>query len=114
MCGFLLRIVINAAVLFLLIFKLPGVFIDTLGGALLGVVLVGIANAAILPLLTCRTVLFHNWTLGGVTFLTNVFAPVAVIAALPGYQISSILSPAAGILCMTACSYTLSRIIQDR
>lgn len=114
MCGFMLRIVINAAVLFLLVVKLPGIFIDTLGGALLGVLLVGIANAAIRPLLTCKTFPFRKWHLAGVTFLTNVVAPVAVITALPGYQISSVLSPAAGILCMTACSYTLSRVIQDR
>ena len=36
MAGFLLRILINAVILFAVVAKLPGIFVDTLGGTLLG------------------------------------------------------------------------------
>lgn len=114
MCGFMLRIVINALVLFVLVFELPGIFVDTLGGALLGVLLVGLANALIRPLLFRRTKSICQWRLGGYTFLTNIIAPLAVIVTLPGYQIFSFLSSLAGVVCMTACSFTLSKVVEDR
>jgi putative membrane protein len=41
-------------------------------------------------------------------------APLAVVKALPGFQVSSFVAPLAGILLMTLCSYTLTRVIQDR
>lgn len=114
MCGFMLRIVMNAVVLFVLVFGLPGIFVDTLGGALLGVLLVGFANALIRPLLFRGAKPVCKWRLGGYTFLTNIVAPVAVIAALPGYQILSVLSSMAGLVCMTAFSFTLSKVVEDR
>ncbi len=114
MCGFMLRIVINALVLFVLVSEMPGIFIDTLGGALLGVLLVGLANALIRPVLFRGAKPVCKWRLGGLTFLTNIVAPGAVIAALPGYQILNFAAPMAGILCMTACSFTLSKVVEDR
>ena len=51
MCGFLLRIIINAVVLFIVVAKLPGIFVDTLGGTLVAVAIVGLANAAVPTLL---------------------------------------------------------------
>lgn len=113
--GFLLRIIINAIVLFFVTVKLPGIFVDTLGGTLLGAAIVGIANAAIRPLLLSLSALpFNTLTLGSFTFFTNLLAPLMVVKTLPGFQISSVMAPAAGILLMTVCSYTLSRVIQDR
>jgi putative membrane protein len=56
-----------------------------------------------------------DWlTLGGVTFVTNLFTPFMVVKALPGFYISSVMAPLAGILLMTVCSVTLSKVIQDR
>ncbi len=114
MCGFLLRIVINAVVLFILIVKVPGIFVDTLGSTLLGATIIGLANAAIRPLLSVIEAPANWFTLGGLTFFTNIFTPLMVIKALPGFQIYSFLAPLAGILLMTACSFTLSKVIQDR
>ncbi|MBC8016749.1 MAG: phage holin family protein, partial [Sporomusaceae bacterium] len=93
MCGFLLRIIINAVLLYFIIAELPGIFVDTLGGMLLGVVIVGIVNAAVRPILmlTARPL---NWLhLGGATFCMNVLTPLIVIKALPGFKIYSMVSP---------------------
>jgi putative membrane protein len=112
--GFLLRIIINAVILIMLVVELPGVFVDTLGGTLLGGVIVGLANATIRPLLMLAALPFNFLTLGSITFMANIFTPFMVVKALPGFQISSVLASLTGILLMTLCSFTLSKIIQDR
>lgn len=114
MCGFLLRIVMNAVLLFLIIAELPGIFVDTLGGMLLGVAIVGIVNAAVRPalLLTTRPLSWLN--LGGVTFFMNIITPLVVIKTLPGFQIYNMTAPIISVLLLTVCSSTLSKMIHDR
>lgn len=112
MSGFLLRILINALVIFFIVAELPGVFVDTLGGTLLGSAIVGLANAAIRPLLS--TLYLNGISLGGFTVAVNFFTPLAVVSALPGYQISSIIASVMGVVLMTVTSYTCTRVIRDR
>lgn len=112
MSGFLLRILINALVLFLVVAELPGVFVDTLGGTLLGSAIIGVANAAIRPLLSIMHL--NGISLGGFTFAVNFFTPLAVVAALPGFQISSIIASVTGVVLMTVTSYTCTRVIRDK
>lgn len=114
MSGFLLRMMLNAVVLYWVLIKVPGVFVDTLGGMLLGIVLIGIANGALRPLIK-KASLPLNWrTLGSATVLTNVLTPLMVVKTLPGFQIYSVFAPITGIFLMSLCSFTLSKVIQDR
>lgn len=114
MCGFLLRIILNAVLLFALMSQIPGVFVDTLGGALLAVAIVGLANAAVRPVLSLASRPCSSARLSGVTLLTNILMPLMVVKALPGFQILSFTAPLAGMCLLTACSVTLSRVIHDR
>lgn len=114
MCGFLLRIMINAVLLFLVIAELPGIFVDTLGGMLLGVLIVGIVNAAVRPMMRLGSRPLNWLHLGGATFAMNIVAPLLIIKALPGFQVYSMTAPVVGVFLMTICSCTLSRVIQDR
>ena len=114
MCGFLLRIIINAVLLFLVIAELPGIFVDTLGGMLLGVLIVGIVNAAVRPIMMLAPRPLNWLHSGGATFVMNILAPLLVIKALPGFQIYSMTAPVVGVCLMTVCSCTLSKVIQDR
>lgn len=114
MSGFLLRIIINALVLFTVMVQLPGIFVDTLGSTLLGATIVGLANAVIRPLMLVAALPLNVLTIGVITFFTNLFAPIMVVKALPGFQISSVLAPTTGILLLTICSVTLSKVIHDR
>lgn len=114
MCGFLLRIVINAVILFFFVVKLPGIFVDTLGGTLLGVTIIGLANAAVPTLLSWAAVPINTITLGGWTFFANLLTPVMLVNTLPGFQISSVMTPLVEIMLMTVCSFTLSKVIHDR
>lgn len=114
MCGFLLRIIINALVLFMVVVKLPGVFVDTLGVALLGAAIIGIVNASIRPIFQYAQLRLHGVTLGGLTFATNIFTPFMVFQTMPGVQIHSAISTIPGIVLMTLCSFTLTKVIHDR
>ena len=114
MCGFLLRIIINAVILFIAVVQLPGIFVDTLGSTLLGAAIIGTANAAIRPLMELTSVPLTITTLSGLTFFANILTPFMVVKTLPGFQISSVLAPFAAILLVTVCSCTLTKIIQDR
>lgn len=114
MSGFLLRIIINAVILFMVAVELPGIFVDTLGGTLLGATIVGVANAAIRPLLSIADLPLSFMNLGGITVVTNVFTPFMVVKALPGFQITGMVASLAGILLITLCSVTLSKVIHDR
>ncbi|MDT8904033.1 phage holin family protein [Anaeroselena agilis] len=114
MAGFLLRILINAIIICTIVVELPGIFVDTLGGTLLGAAIIGTANAAIRPFITLAAMPLNAVTVGACAFFTNLLAPLAVFKALPGFQVSSFLAPLAGIVLMTLCSYTVTRVIQDR
>jgi putative membrane protein len=112
--GLLLRIVLNGVLIFFLVMKIPGVFVDTLGGLLLGAAIVGIANGILRPLLAMASLPLNWRTLGSVTFFTNILTPFMIIKTLPGFQIYSAVAPVAGVFLMTVCSFTLSKVIQDR
>ena len=114
MCGFLLRIIINAVLLFLIIVELPGIFVDTLGGMLLGVVILGIVNAALRPILLKMPQPFNWLHLGGITFFMNIVTSLLVINMLPGFQVYGMRAPVICVLLLTICSCTLSKVIQDR
>lgn len=114
MCGFLLRIIINAVLLYVVIAELPGIFVDTLGGMLLGVVIIGIVNAALRPILMLSERPLNWLHLGGATVFMNVLTPLILIKALPGFKIYSMVSPVVGIFLLTICSFTLSKVIHDR
>jgi len=114
MCGFLLRIIINAVLLFLIIVELPGIFVDTLGGMLLGVAIIGIVNGALRPILLKMARPFDWKNLWGVTFLLNIATSLLVIKILPGFQIYGILAPMISMFSLTICSCTLSKVIHDR
>jgi len=113
-CGFLLRIIINALMLFFFLTEFPGVFVDTLGGILAAVAIVGIANAAVRPLMAKVSLPCRGVALGGITFVTNLVTPLMLVKTLPGIQIAGAAAPVAGLCLLTACSFAVSKVIEDR
>lgn len=114
MCGFMLRLVLNALLLFFVLTSFPGIFVDTLGGILLAVAIVGIANALVRPLLARTALPCGGLALGGITLATNVVAPLLVVKALPGFQIAGAVAPVAGVCLLTLCSCAVTKAIKDR
>lgn len=115
MCGFLLRIIVNAFVLVIVLEGIPGLFIDTLGGAMLGAAIIGLVNAAIRPLLVhIDSLSYTSGNLLVITLGVNILASYAIIHLLPGYQIASLTLVITATMLFTVFSVTLSKVIQDR
>jgi putative membrane protein len=114
MCGLLLRIISNAVFLFLIMGAVSGLFVDTLGGMLLGVVIMGIVNGALRPVLMKLARPFDWLNLVGVTFVMNSVTALLIIKMLPGFRIDSMVAPLLGVFLITICSCTLSKVIHDR
>lgn len=114
MCGFLLRIIFNALVMLFVIANLPGIFVDTLGSTILGATIMGLVNAAVRPVMSYLSQLQNQLALGSITFVANIFTPMVIFRAIPGFQISNVLTPLIGIILMSICSFSLSKFIKDR
>lgn len=113
-CGLLLRIVVNAVILYWMVEWLPEIFVDTFWCLLAASLAVGIANGLVRTIL-CKLRCPLSWrTLGGLTFLTNLLTPAALLKVLPGVQVSSLFLPFLSMGVVTLCSCLLSVYIQDR
>jgi putative membrane protein len=71
MIRLLVRWVLNAAVLYLISFLVAGFYIDTFYAAIIAVLVLGIVNALIKPLLLLITLPINILTLGLFTFVIN-------------------------------------------
>jgi len=68
---FLLRLIINAAALFVVAYFVPGVQVTGIIGAIVAALILGIANAIIKPILIVITLPIEILTLGLFTFIIN-------------------------------------------
>jgi putative membrane protein len=68
---FLLRLVINAAALFVVAYFVPGVHVTGIMGALIAALILGIANAVVKPILIILSLPLEILTLGLFTFVIN-------------------------------------------
>jgi len=67
----LLRLIINAAALFVVAYLVPGVQVSSILGAIVAALVLGIANAIIKPILIVITLPIEILTLGLFTFIIN-------------------------------------------
>ena len=68
---FLIRLIINAAALFVVAYFVPGVQVTGIIGAIVAALILGIANAIIKPILILITLPIEILTLGLFTFIIN-------------------------------------------
>lgn len=68
---FLIRLIINAAALFVVAYFVPGVEVTGIIGAIVAALILGIANAIIKPILIVITLPIEILTLGLFTFIIN-------------------------------------------
>lgn len=67
----LIRLIINAAALFVVAYFVPGVQVTSIVGAFVAAIILGIANAIIKPILIVLTLPIEILTLGLFTFIIN-------------------------------------------
>jgi len=106
----LLLWLINAAVLLLLSYLLPGVEVDGFLAALAMALVLGLVNAVLRPLLVLLTLPITLLTLGLFVLVINglLFALAAYL--VPGFHVSGLLTGIAGALLYSLFSWAASAV----
>src|SRR5205809_6510423 len=85
--GFLLRVLINAAALWVAASLIPGIAPGALGHTLLAALVLGIINAVVRPILIFLTLPITLVTLGLFIFTLNAFCLGLTSRLVPGFEL---------------------------
>src|SRR2546425_7224300 len=85
--GFLLRVLINAAALWVAASLIPGIALGGLGHTLLAALVLGIINAVVRPILIFLTLPITLVTLGLFIFVLNAFCLWLTSRLVPGFEV---------------------------
>jgi len=110
---FLIRLLVNAAAVFLAANLVPGIAISGFGAALLAGLLLGFVNAIIRPLLIVLTLPFTIVTLGLFIFVVNAICLALVAWLVPGFTISGFWAALFGAIVISLISWLLNAIVTD-
>lgn len=110
--GLLLRWIINALSLLLTAHVIQGIEVQGFFAALIAVLVLGIANAIIRPILIFLTLPLNIMTLGLFTFVINGFILYMVGAVVEGIEISGFLAALAGTILLSVISSLANKLIR--
>src|SRR5262245_2313888 len=110
---FLVRLVVNAAAVFLAANLVPGIAVSGFGVALLAGLILGFVNAIIKPILFVLTLPFTIVTLGLFIFVVNAICLALVAWLVPGLTINGFWSAFLGAIVISAVSWALHAIVSD-
>ena len=111
--GFLLRVLINAAALWVAASLIPGISLHGLGYTLLAAVVLGIINAVVRPMLIFLTLPITLLTLGLFIFVLNAFCLWLTSRLVPGVEIHGFAAAFLGALVVSAVSWILTAFFSD-
>ena len=112
--SFLLRILVNAVVLFLISqFNLFNIHADTLVDTLIGAVVLGLVNAFVRPLLMLLSCPLVILTLGLFTLIINGVIFFFVLKLLPGWHVPGWWAAFWGAILLSVVSWIVSVIVRD-
>jgi len=110
---FLVRLVVNAAAVFLAANLVPGIAVTGFGVALLAGLLLGLVNAVIKPILIVLTLPFTIVTLGLFIFVVNAVCLGLVAWLVPGFTISGFWAALFGAIVISLVSWLLHAVVSD-
>ena len=111
---FLLRLVVNTVAVFLAASLVPGIHVSGAGTALFAGLILGFVNALIKPVLFVLTLPFTIVTLGLFIFVVNAICLALVAWVVPGFTISGFGAAFVGAIVVSAVSWLLYAIVDDR
>lgn len=85
----ILNLIVSGLAVLIASYLLPGVKIDSYFTALIVVVILGIVNAVLKPILIIITLPINILTLGLFTFIINAFMIEVVATFVPGFSVAS-------------------------
>ena len=107
----LLRWIINALILMLIPYIVPGVSVESFFTALVVAVVLALVNTLIKPLLILFTLPINILTLGLFTFVVNALMLLIVSAVIPGFDVRGFWTAVGGALIISVASWLLNRFI---
>lgn len=114
MTKLVLRLVINAAALWVAAFLIPGIEItDNIGGLVLVALVFGVVNAFIKPVVTLLTCPLNVLTLGLFTLVINALMLMLTAAVVGGFNVGNFFDALLGGIVVSIASVILSQFLSD-
>ncbi|WP_028306677.1 phage holin family protein [Desulfitibacter alkalitolerans] len=112
MTGLLVRWVINALGLLLIANIIENITLQGFGAALIAVLVLGIVNAVIRPILLLLTLPLNILTLGLFTFVVNGFILYMVASVVDGFQINGFLAAIVATILLSLISALANKLVK--
>jgi putative membrane protein len=110
--GFLLRLLINAIVLYLIATYVPGFHLNNFGTAVIAALIFGIVNAIIRPLLLILTLPLTILTLGLFIIILNALMFWLAVWLTPGFRVDGFTPALIGALIMMVVSFVTNHLFK--
>ena len=111
--GFLLRVLINAAAIYLVAHIVPGIEVSGVVAAVGAGLVLGIINAIVRPVLVILTLPVTLITLGLFLFVLNGLCLWLTSLIVKGFVVTSFWSAVLGALLISVVSWVLTAVVSD-
>lgn len=111
--GFILRVLVNAAALYVAAWLVPGITLDGLGSTLAAGLVLGLVNAVVRPLLVVLTLPLTLLTLGLFLLVLNAVCLWLTAALVPGFAVRDFPSAFLAALVGSLVSWVLTAFLSD-
>lgn len=112
MINLLVRWLINAVALFLVSRILPGFIVDDFAAAMIAVIIIGLVNALIKPILAILTLPINILTLGLFSFILNALLLLMASSMTPGFHIDGFGTALLGSILLSVVTMLLQSIVR--
>src|SRR5688572_25497839 len=111
--GFVLRLIVNAAALWVAAQLVPGIVVAGLTPLLLAALVLGLINAVVRPILVILTLPLTLVTLGLFIFVLNAFCLWLTSRIVPGFEVQTFGAALLGALVVSIVSWLLTAFVSD-
>ena len=111
--GFVLRVLINAAALWVAASLIPGIHLIDAAATLLAALVLGVINAIVRPILIFLTLPITLLTLGLFIFVLNAFCFWLASVFVPGLTVHGFWAAFLGALIVSVVSFILTAFLSD-
>ena len=111
--GFLLRLIVNAAALWVAAQLVSGIVVAGLTPLVLAALVLGLINAIVRPVLVIVTLPLTLLTLGLFIFVLNAFCLWLTSRIVPGFEVQTFGSALLGALVVSIVSWILTAFVSD-
>jgi putative membrane protein len=111
--GFVLRLIVNAAALWVAAQLVPGIVVTGLTPLLLAALVLGLINAVVRPILLVLTLPLTLMTLGLFIFILNAFCLWLTSRIVSGFVVESFAAALLGALVVSIVSWLLTAFVSD-